>query len=229
MSYQIQNTAQAGGTKLDILNYGLPDTGKTLAIARLQALGFRPLVLACDPGGLTTLNSFNVDFIEIPRIKVLGQWLADAYQGRFNVSQYDMICVDGASNLSYMCLKETGEDSKDRRLDYGLANITFRRCIDDIRRLPNHIYMNAFEGEIKNAPEGAKFGAIVEGNKFSIQFTGLFNCVFRSFRYMDNNGNSDIAIQTQFDGTYLARERKRICNQYEPSIDVAVRKILNIQ
>lgn len=228
MPYQLQTTQQQGAIKLDMLNYGMPDTEKTLAIARLQSVGFNPLVIACDPGGMVTLSSFNIPFIEISKVSDVREVLTDIKSGKLNMRQFDMICVDGASNFSYMCLKETGENSNDRRLDYGRGWIEFRKSIDDLRRLPFHFYINAFEAEIKNAPEGARFGAMAEGNKFAIQFTGLFNTVCRSFRYKDNQGNMSVAVQMQFDGTHLARERRRVCAQYENSIDVAVKKILNI-
>ena len=227
MAYQMKMTNQQSGLKLDLLNYGLPDTHKTLSIAKLQALGFNPLVLACDPGGMTTLQGFNIPFIEVNSPGDAFGWLGDVYKGRFQLGQYDLVCVDGASNFSYMCLKATGENSNDRRLDYARGNIEFRRFIDDVRRLPAHIYVNAFEGEIKSHPEGARFGAMCEGNKFAIQFTGLFNTVFHSLSYVEN-GQSKVAVQCKFDGTHLARERTASCNPYEPSIDVAVSKILKL-
>lgn len=227
MAYQLKTTGTQQGMKLDLLNYGLPDTHKTLSIAKLAGLGFSPIVIACDPGGMTTLQGINVPYVEVSSPGDFFHWLGDVYKGKFNLSPYDLICVDGLSNFAYMCLKATGENSNDRRLDYARGNIEFRRAVDDVRRLPLHVYCNAFEGEIKNHPEGARFGPICEGNKFSIQFAGLFNSVFRSFNYVEN-GLNKVAVQCKFDGSHIARERTASCNPYEPSIDVAVSKILKL-
>src|SRR5215467_3048123 len=157
MAYKMRSTQAGGVAKLDMINYGLPDTEKTLAIARLQALGFTPLVLACDPGGMTTLMNFDIQCIEIDKVSDMKEFLQDVRSGKFRLNSFNLVCVDGLSNFSYMCLKETGESANDRRLDYGRANIDFRKCLDDVRRIPMNVYCNAFEAELKNAPEGAKF------------------------------------------------------------------------
>lgn len=229
MAVMVKNSGRPDSYKLDILNYGLPDTGKTFNIGRLKNMGFNPLVIACDPGGMTTLQEYNVDFVEIDKTKTAFELIGDIYRGSFNIRQYDMICIDGASNFSYMCLKETGENSKDRRLDYAMGNIDFRRLIDDVRRLPVHVFINAFETEIK-ANGSIQYGAGCEGAKFSIQFTGLMNTVIRSFRYLDNDTKMyKYALQTKHDGMHIARERSSRCNQYEHCIEDVVSKILNIQ
>lgn len=230
MGYQTKNSRQEGG-KLDLLMYGLPDTEKTLSIAKLQAIGFNPLVIACDPGGMATLQGFDIPYIEIDKPATAFQWLGDVFRGAFNISPYNLICVDGASNFSYMCLKATGENSNDRRLDYARGNIEFRRFIDDVRRLPVNIYINAFETELKESNGAKYFGPMAEGNKFAIQFAGLMNNVFRSFRYQDENKQWKTAVQCSADGIHMARVRSQPqnpCNQFEHSLDVAVKKILNI-
>ena len=226
-SIVMKNTSNQNAAKLDILNYGLPDTHKTLSIGKLKSLGMRPLVFACDPGGMITLSGMGVDFFEITKPKDAFQVLGDIYSNRLNLAPYDLICIDGASNFSYMCLKATGEDSKDRRLDYANSNIDFRRFIDDVRRLPKHIYINAFEVELKGGSgAGVQYGACCEGNKYAIQFTGLMNTVLRSFAYVDESGKPAVAIQTKYDGLHLARERSFSCDQYEPDIISVVKKIL---
>ncbi len=225
----VKNTSRPDGLKLDILNYGLPDTGKTFNIGSLKRMGFNPLVIACDPGGMTTLSGAGVDFVEIDKTKTAFEMIGDIYKGRFDLRPYDMVCIDGASNFSYMCLKETGENANDRRLDYARGNIDFRRLIDDVRRLPVHVVVNAFENELKSANGQIKYGAGCEGNKFAIQFTGLMNTVLRSFQYLDEQTNTyKYAIQTKFDGLHIARERTARCNMYEPNIETVVSKILNI-
>lgn len=225
----MKNTSQQGAAKLDILNYGLPDTHKTLAIGKLKEFGMNPLVFACDPGGLTTLSGFGVDYYEIDKPKTAFEILGMIYTNRLDLRKYNLICIDGASNFSYMCLKATGEDSRDRRLDYANGNIDFRRFIDDVRRLPFHVYINAFEVELKNVNGNQiQMGAGCDGNKYAIQFTGLMNTVLRSFRFVDEKNQSNVAIQTSHDGLHIARERTRSCNQYEPDIISVVKKILKI-
>lgn len=223
----MKNTSQQQAAKLDILNYGLPDTHKTLAIGKLKSIGFNPLVFACDPGGLTTLNGMEIDFFEIDKPKTAFEILGMIYTNKFSLQKYNLVCIDGASNFSYMCLKATGEDSRDRRLDYANGNINFRRFIDDVRRLPLHVYINAFEVELKNANGNQlQYGAGCEGNKYAIQFTGLMNTVLRSFAYVDDKGATRTGIQTKYDGLHISRERTSSCDMYEPDIISVVKKIL---
>ncbi|QPX75003.1 hypothetical protein QJS24_gp35 [Serratia phage vB_SmaS_Rovert] len=225
---QIKTTNNRQNIKLDLLAYGLPNTEKTLSIARLQHAGFNPFVIACDPGGMSTLGEFNIPFIEIDKIADLYLAIGAIRKGQIDLRPYDLICLDGATNLSYMCLKATGENSPDRRLDYARGYIDFRRLIDDIRRFPMHVYMNAHEVLLKDG----KYGAMCEGAKYAIQFTGLMNHVInmRRVQVQDNNGNvaSKVIVQTSDDGVYTCRVRNKIVNMYEPTIVEAVQKILTI-
>lgn len=227
VSYVVQNSSNVENLKLDLLVYGAPKTGKTHAIGQFKSLGFNPLVIACDPGGMLTLKEAGIDFISITSTEEMFRFIGDCNSGKFPfLKHYNMICIDGASNLSYLTLKETGERAKNRQLDYAQAQAPFLKLIDDIRRFPCHVYVNAWEGELKSNGN-VYHGATVEGQKLSIKFNGLFNTVFRLFHYYEN-GETKSAVQTMPDGSHICGGRPNVCNPYEPSLMACVQKMLNL-
>lgn len=231
MAYQMKQTGGNNG-KLDLLAYGLPGTEKTLSIGRMARAGFNPFVLACDPGGMTTLKDFQIPYIEINKPADCIEIIRDIHQGKLDLRQFGMLVVDGASNLSYMCLKATGENANDRRLDYANYWIGFRRIIDELRRLPFHFYVNCHAAELK--ADSNRWGAAIEGAKFSVGFTGQFNTVVAMRRIQDGSkdpqtGNpaAPVYIQTQDDGIYNCKDRTNSCNMYERDLAQVAMKILS--
>lgn len=230
MAYQIKSTGGGNG-KLDLLAHGLPGTEKTLSIGRMAAAGFNPFIIACDPGGVVTLKQFSLPYIEISKPGDCLEIIKDIYAGKLDLRQYGMLCIDGATNLSYMCLKATGENANDRRLDYTNYWIGFRRIIDEFRRMPFHFYINALSGELK--ADQNKVGAVIEGSKYSVAFTGMFNTIVAMRRIQDGskdqNGNltAPVYIQTADDGIFHCKDRTNSCNMYERSMADVAMKILN--
>lgn len=229
VAYSVQNSSSLDALKLDLLVYGAPKTGKTHAIGQFVEMGLKPLVIACDPGGMITLKNIGVDFIEINKTSELFEFIRDCNSGAFPFfgRGYNMVCLDGASNLSYLTLKETGESSKNRMLDYAQAQAPFLKLIDGLRRFPCHFYANAWEGELKTNGN-VYYGAMAEGNKLSIKFNGLFNTVLRLFHYTDNQ-QIKTAVQTSPDGNHICGGRGLDLNQYEHTIGDCVNKIINSQ
>lgn len=231
MAYQVKNTGSPSHRKLDLLSHGLAGTEKTLSIGRFAERGFNPLVIACDPGGTTTLKNYNIPFIEIDKPSQLYEWIKDVNNGRFDMRPYGMLCLDGATNLSYMCLKATGESANDRRLDYANYWIGFRRLVDEMRRMPLHFYANCLSAELKQ--DGNKWGPYVEGAKFCVQMAGMFNAVIAHRRIQDGSkdqfGNplAPVYLQTQDDGFFNCKERTNSCNMYERDLSEIAMKILN--
>lgn len=231
MAYQIKNTGSPSHRKLDLLSHGLAGTEKTLSIGRFANAGFAPLVIACDPGGTVTLKSFNIPYIEVDKPGTLYEIIKDIHSGKLDLRQYGMICVDGLTNLSYMCLKATGESANDRRLDYANYWIGFRRLVDELRRLPLHFYANCLSAEIKQ--DANKWGPYIEGGKFCIQLAGMFNAVIAHRRIQDgskdNFGNplAPVYLQTLDDGFFNCKERTNSCNMFERDLSEIAIKILN--
>ncbi|AWD90206.1 hypothetical protein [Dickeya phage Sucellus] len=229
MAYTVKSTASQQHRKLDMLGYGMPGAGKTFGIGEFKRAGLEPFVLAADPGGLITIKSLDVPFVEINDKKTIIEVIKDIQTGKLDLRQYGVLCLDGLTNLSYLCLKETGESANDRRLDYSNYWISFKRIIDEFRRLPFHIYTNCLEGPLKEG--GERRGAFIEGSKFSIQLTGMFNTLvcYRSYiSGVDNYGNpvKKYFIQTGDDGIYHCRDRTGCCSFYENSIVDVVNKII---
>lgn len=223
---QFESTNDTNIIKLDMLCYGLPDTEKTLNIAKMQHMGFRPLVLSCDPGGLVTLKNFSIKFKRINRPRDAFEFLGEVQKNPSILNPFDLVCIDGVSNLAYMCLKATGESANDRRLDYANANIFLRQIVDSVRRLPQHIYLNAHPGELSDGT----IGAAMEGAKDSIKFNGLMNHVVCMRRIpVDGNNQYKLVVQTRSDGKYIARTRDNRCNMFEDNFQDVVSKILSPQ
>lgn len=229
MAYQVKQTGGGSG-KLDLLAYGLPGTLKTLSIGYMADAGFNPLIIACDPGGTVTLKQYNLPFIEVNTPRDCIDIIKDIHSGKLDIRQYGMICLDGVSNLSYMCLKATGENANDRRLDYANHWITFRRIVDEFRRLPFHFYLNAHAGELK--ADSNRWGAKIEGAQYSVALSGMFNTVVAMRRIQDGkdqygNPTSNVYIQTQDDGNYNCKDRTNSCNMFERNLAEVALKIIN--
>lgn len=231
MAYVLKDSASPQAPKLDLLAHGLPGTQKTLSIGRFAQAGLYPFVIACDPGGMTTLKGISVPFAECSSPLDVISVIKDIHSGKIDMRRHGMICIDGATELSYMCLKATGESANDRRLDYTNYWMGFRRIIDEVRRMPQHVYINCLSTQLKN--DGNRWGAGIEGAKYSVQFTGLFNTVAAMRHINDGAVNpqtgspvANVYIQLQDDGIYNCKDRTMSCNMFEQDLSVVAQKIL---
>lgn len=146
-TFTVQTTSafsRANGIKF--LVYGRPDSGKTYLSSTMP----NPLIIATEKG-LMTLSKVNLPYIVVDSIQSVSDivtWLCeDNYK---NIAQYDSICVDGISFLTYQILSElkTTVEYKDPRKYYGDLSDIVKPFVECIVNLPKHVYMTAWEGDI---------------------------------------------------------------------------------
>lgn len=213
--YAFTNTDSNGDFFLDILCYADAGCTKTTQIATLKQAGFNPFILSCEHKATLSLRGHNIDGVVCDSFSAARQFVNDAWNNQFfRAKGYDFVCLDGASTLSFMALKETAS-KKDRRLEYAEAYINFKNLIDDLRKFGVHLYVNAHA--VLNKANN-KIGPKVEGDKFCVDFAGMFATVFNIRNLADNSGVNHLVFQTFDDGVYNCKDRN-LTVDFKPKLD----------
>lgn len=157
----LQSTANFTSNGIKVLVYGPPKVGKT----RLLATAPAPIIFSAE-GGLLSLRSFNLPYIEIKNMAQLQegyQWLIGSHEAQ----QFQTPCLDSISEIIETLLAYELTRTKDPRKAYGEIITQGLRLIRDFRDLPGrNVVMIAKQDFGKDESSGTMyFGPSFPGQK----------------------------------------------------------------
>jgi hypothetical protein len=225
MAYQpppqirIENTRDVSANDgVKMMVYGLAGTGKT----RLCATAPRPIILSAERG-LLSLSNQDIPFI---RIKSLTELQAAR---TFVQSRHDFwtACLDSASEIAEVCLREKIEGNRDPRKGYGEMA---QEVLNEVRAWRDmhqkHVLFIMKQGRIKDEQTGMLInGPLMPGQQLDQHMPYMFDECFQLVT-QNNNGNIMSALRTQRDNTNEAKDRSGRLDMWEqPNITHIINKI----
>ena len=220
--YQIQNTRDVkthNGIK--VMVYGLAGSGKT----RLLATAPKPIIVSAEQG-LLSLSNQDVPFIQIkqgPNEKPALEQLKEIRMQIYNDKRFWTACLDSASEIAEVCLRDMMARNKDPRKAYGdmaqevLAEVRMWRDFPQ-----RHIVFIMKQGRIKDEQTGGILnGPLMPGNQLDQHMPYMFDELFQLVTMGGNSG-----LRTRRDNLNEAKDRSGKLDEWErPDLTYIFNKI----
>lgn len=206
---QIFNTADvATDNGIKAMIYGLAGSGKT----RLCATAPNPIILSAEQG-LLSLRGQNVPYI---KIKSLAE-LTAARLMLMNDRRFWTVCLDSASEIAEVCLREAIASNKDPRKAYGEMAQDVLNEVRAFRDFPQrHVVFIMKQGRVKDEQTGGVLnGPLMPGQQLDQHMPYMFDECFQLVT-INNNGNIQSALRTQRDNVNEAKDRSGRLDMWEP-------------
>jgi hypothetical protein len=220
--YQIQNTRDVkthNGIK--VMVYGLAGSGKT----RLLATAPKPIIVSAEQG-LLSLSNQDVPFIQIkqgPSEKPALDQLKEIRMQIYNDKRFWTACLDSASEIAEVCLRDMMARNKDPRKAYGdmaqevLAEVRMWRDFPQ-----RHVVFIMKQGRMKDEQTGGILnGPLMPGNQLDQHMPYMFD---ECFQLVTMGGNS--GLRTRRDNLNEAKDRSGKLDEWErPDLSYIFAKI----
>lgn len=220
--YQIQNTRDVkthNGIK--VMVYGLAGSGKT----RLLATAPKPIIVSAEQG-LLSLSNQDVPFIQIkqgPNEKPALEQLKEIRMQIYNDKRFWTACLDSASEIAEVCLRDMMARNKDPRKAYGdmaqevLAEVRMWRDFPQ-----RHVVFIMKQGRMKDEQTGGILnGPLMPGNQLDQHMPYMFD---ECFQLVTMGGNS--GLRTRRDNLNEAKDRSGKLDEWErPDLTYIFNKI----
>jgi hypothetical protein len=206
---QIQSTNDLGTANgIKAMVYGLAGSGKT----RLAATMPRPIILSAE-NGLLSLKGQNVPYIQIHNLDELKQ----AYDQLLRDDRFWSVCLDSASEIAEVCLREYIRTNKDPRKAYGEMAQEILNVVRQFRDMPRrHVLFIMKQGRMKDEQTGGFLnGPLMPGNQLDQHMPYMFDECFQLVT-INENGNIRSALRTQRDNLNEAKDRSGKLAMWEP-------------
>ena len=216
----IHRTNEQERHKLNILCYGQSGAGKTRLIKTIQ----KPIMISAE-AGILSLKDEAIDYISVNTLKEL----VDVYEWLVNEqNDYDWVCLDSISEIAEVVLAHEMESVKDGRKAYGEMFMRMSNLIRKFRDLDKHVYMTAKTSNKLDSNGNLLWGPNLPGNKLNDEIPYWFDNVFALRTAENEDGTIRRALQTQSDGSWLAKDRSGMLDPYEPAdLGEIINKILS--
>lgn len=211
MAYQppqqltIQNTRDVKTNNgIKVMVYGLAGTGKT----RLCATAPRPIILSAEQG-LLSLSNQDVPFIQISSLEQLQAARLQIH----NDKRFWTVCLDSASEIAEVCLRDRIANNKDPRKAYGEMAQEILNEVRMFRDFPQrHVVFIMKQGRIKDEQTGGILnGPLMPGQQLDQHMPYMFDEVFQ---LVTMGGNT--ALRTRRDNLNEAKDRSGKLDEWEP-------------
>jgi hypothetical protein len=212
---QIQNTRDVKTNNgIKCMVYGLAGTGKT----RLCATAPRPIILSAE-NGLLSLSNQDVPFIKIGSLAELQAARMLVYSDR----RFWTACLDSASEIAEVCLRDLQAKNKDPRKAYGdmaqevLAEVRMWRDFPQ-----RHVVFIMKQGRMKDEQTGGILnGPLMPGQQLDQHMPYMFD---ECFQLVTMGGNS--GLRTRRDNLNEAKDRSGKLDEWErPDLSYIFAKI----
>lgn len=205
----IRNTRDvATNNGIKIMVYGLAGTGKT----RLCATAPKPIILSAEQG-LLSLRTQDVPYIQIKTIAELKA----AREMLMNDRRFWTICLDSASEIAEVCLRDLVATNKDPRKAYGDMAQEVLNEVRAFRDFPQrHVVFIMKQGRVKDEQTGGFLnGPLMPGQQLDQHMPYMFD---ECFQLVTANVGGEIrsAIRTQRDNMNEAKDRSGRLDMWEP-------------
>jgi hypothetical protein len=201
----IQNTRDVKTNNgIKCMVYGLAGTGKT----RLCATAPNPIILSAEQG-LLSLSGQDVPYVQIKTL----QDLINARLALMNDRRFWTICLDSASEIAEVVLRDRIANNKDPRKAYGEMAQEVLNEVRNFRDFPQrHVLFIMKQGRIKDEQTGGILnGPLMPGNQLDQHMPYMFDEVFQ---LVSMNGNS--GLRTRRDNLNEAKDRSGKLDEWEP-------------
>lgn len=201
----IQNTRDVKTNNgIKCMVYGLAGTGKT----RLCATAPNPIILSAEQG-LLSLSGQDVPYVQIKTL----QDLINARLALMNDRRFWTICLDSASEIAEVVLRDRIATNKDPRKAYGEMAQEVLNEVRNFRDFPQrHVLFIMKQGRIKDEQTGGILnGPLMPGNQLDQHMPYMFDEVFQ---LVSMNGNS--GLRTRRDNLNEAKDRSGKLDEWEP-------------
>jgi len=212
---QIQNTNDyATDNGIKVMVYGLAGTGKT----RLCATAPRPIILSAEQG-LLSLKGAGVPYIKISSLAELQAARLQIY----NDKRFWTVCLDSASEIAEVCLRDAMARNKDPRKAYGDMAQEVLNEVRMFRDFPQrHVVFIMKQGRMKDEQTGGILnGPLMPGNQLDQHMPYMFD---ECFQLVTMGGNS--GLRTRRDNLNEAKDRSGKLDEWErPDLSYIFSKI----
>lgn len=202
--------AQRYGAKC--VAYGAPGAGKT----PLMKTAPRPVLCVTEPGMLSMRDAHDIPAWEAYTPAAIVEFFKWAKESR-EASNFDTICVDSASQLAEIILKEELGRNKDGRKAYGEMSRRVMDILNDLYYMPQkHVYLIAKQG---NVEEGGvqMLRPYFPGQDLNVRIPHMFDEILHiGLTNVPNQPKPVTAIRTAPTYNILARDRSGKLNELEP-------------
>lgn len=213
MAIQLKNTkdfAQEHGIK--ILVHGQSDAGKTFLASTAKDI----LVLNTEKG-LTTLQEFNIPYVDITSIDDINQAYDEIASGE--LSGFNWIMLDSVSDIAEIVLSEEKALTKDPRKAYGELQDQMMRVLRGFRDLKGkNVVFNCKQDYIKDEQTGyTRYSPMLPGQNLAKNIPYMFDFVLALRKDKDDNDQWVRYFQCESDLQYVAKNRGGKLDMFEPA------------
>jgi phage nucleotide-binding protein len=205
----IKNTADVESAKVKICIYGQSGAGKTTSLASMPS----PIVISAE-AGLLSLRRFKLPYIEIKTLADLREvyvWATKSDEAR----HFETIAIDSLSEVAEVVLAAEKKASKDPRKAYGEMQDQMHDLVRAFRDLPKHVAVTAKLDKVTDETGRIFYGPGMPGQKLGQAIPYFFDEVFALRVERDADGNEHRALLTSSDGSWVAKDRSGILDQWE--------------
>lgn len=216
---EIKKTNSIENKHINILCYGASGVGKTYLIKTLE----KPLIISVE-GGLLTLGSDAIDFVEIRTVDEL----TDVYNAIKNndIKGYKTICLDSITEIAELILSSEKKLTRDTRQAYMTMSDIITTVIRQFRDLPIDTYFTAKMDEVADEESRVLRRPLIPGAKASIGLPYYFDEVFCLRKVKPTDKEEIRVLQTQGDDKYTAKDRSGKLEKFEaPNLKIIINKI----
>lgn len=205
---QARDFARKYGVKS--LVYGKPGTGKT----PITNTAPRPLLVVCEPGMLSMRNSTipAVDCFTPARLDDFFKWLSSSRE----VSNFDTIAIDSASQMAELYLTEALKANKDGRKAYGVMSTKVREHLNMLYFMQNkHAYLIAKQG-YRDEGQGNVAIPFFPGQDLPVFVPHLYDVILHLDTHAVPGVGQVKAFRCQAGFDAIARDRSGNLAEFEP-------------
>jgi len=211
---KVKTTKNIISSGFTILVYGESGTGKTFDIQFVK----NPFVISAE-GGLLTLNSTDIPFIEVDN------WLDFMEALKFVFNDESMkdktICIDSLSVLSEYCYDHYYKLNNGNQLKaYQLLGEQFPKIIDALQKKNRNVYLIAQMDKDVDADTGAisKYRPLIKGKVSSIKIPYIVDFIFAKKIVLNKDNKLQRCIFAGLDNKHEIKSRIKLSKDYYKDI-----------
>jgi len=229
MSFQFIKTNNHNSHHVKIITNGPSGSGKTVMCATTGAPN-KTLIVSAE-GGLLSLRGVELNAVEVrtlEQVEAVLEWLETSE----NAKGIEWVCVDSISEIAEVVLSHEKGQTTNALRAYGEMQDKMSKLIRRFRDLPCNIYMSCKEERIHLSDGSMLYGPSMPSKKLTENMPYFFDECFALRVITNEDGNVERWLQTNNNGTHLAKDRSGTLDLFEkvegPTLQRIRNKILNI-
>ena len=220
MAVTLKRTGGLSDNGTGFLVYGQAGAGKTSLIRTMP----NPIILSAE-GGLLSIQDADLPYIEIASMDDLRE--AWAWLNTAEGMAYQSVALDSISEIAEVVLTAEKRNCKDPRAAYGAMQDQMADIIRAFRDLPGrHVLMTAKLEKSQDEMARILYAPSMPGNKTGQSLPYFFDEVLALRVERDADGNTQRALMTDGDASWLAKDRSGKLDAWEaPDLGAIINKI----